>query len=72
MREIHFLKLSFTEYKLLCNQLEKSLYAVVCLPFVLLRVHSFLFSNLGSGVVDSGEVRPEDMLGSEVSDTHFG
>ena len=34
------------------------------LPYVLLRVRSFLFSVWCSGVVGAGELRPADMLGS--------
>jgi hypothetical protein len=42
------------------------------LPFVLLRFHSFLFSILCTGIVGTGEVRPADMLPSELSGTHVG
>jgi hypothetical protein len=39
--------------------------------YVLLHVHHFLFSNLFSGIVGSGELRPADMFRSEDSGTHF-
>jgi hypothetical protein len=38
---------------------------------MLLRVHYFLFSTLYSGTVGTGEVRPADILGYEVSGNHF-
>ena len=41
------------------------------LPYVLLRVHFFLFSVLCSSIVGTGVVRPADMLGSEVSGIHL-
>ena len=39
---------------------------------MLLHVHSFLFSTLCSGIVDTGEVRPTDVLDSEVSGIDCG
>jgi hypothetical protein len=42
------------------------------LPSELQRLHSFLFSLLCEGTVDTGEVRPADMLGSEFSGNRFG
>jgi len=42
------------------------------LPFVLLHIHSFLFSILCSGIVGTGVVQAVDMLGFGVSGTHFG
>jgi len=41
-------------------------------PFVLLRVHSFLFTILCSGIVWTGEVRQADMLVSEFSGSQRG
>jgi hypothetical protein len=37
-----------------------------------IRVRFFLFSNLCSGILGTGKVWPADMIGSEVSGTHFG
>jgi hypothetical protein len=39
---------------------------------VLLRVHYFLFRNLCLGTVGTDEVRPADMIVSEVSGTDCG
>jgi hypothetical protein len=39
------------------------------LTYVLLRDNSFFFGILYNGIVDSGEVRTADMLGSEFSGT---
>jgi hypothetical protein len=37
----------------------------------LLRAHSFMFSNLNSSSVGTGELRAADMLGSEISGTQL-
>jgi len=41
------------------------------LPYALLHFHSFLFSILCSGIVGTGLVQPEGMLGFQVSGIHF-
>ena len=41
------------------------------IPSVLLRIHSFLFSILFSGILETGEVRTPDSLGSEFPGTRF-
>jgi len=48
----------------------RSVHAVACLIF-LLRVHSFLFSILCSGIVGTLEVLPADMIGPEFWGTHL-
>jgi hypothetical protein len=55
-----------------CCIINKNITKISCSLYVLLRAHSFLFSILCSGIVGTGEVRPEDMLRSEFSGTHFG
>ena len=46
---------------------------MICgLPFVLLRDHSYQFSNLCSGIVGTADMRPADMICSENADTKFG
>jgi hypothetical protein len=42
------------------------------LVYLLLRINSFLLVIVCSGNVDTGVMRPEDMLGSEISGTEFG
>ena len=42
------------------------------MTYVQLGVHSFLFSNLCSGIVGTGVARPADMLDFEISGFHCG
>jgi hypothetical protein len=42
------------------------------LALCLATLHFFMFSVLCIGIVGTGDLRPADMLGSEISCAHFG
>jgi len=51
--------------------LYKSVKSLHTVTYVLLGVHSFLFSVLCSGILGTGVAHLADMIGFEISGTHF-
>ena len=68
MPEPHILEMKSHRRYIVVYKSERSLNAVT---YVQLGVHSILFSILGRSIVRIGVARPADMLGFEISGTHF-